>query len=295
MIEAFTVAGKHINNALNTIVNSMQSEWVSGLLFTAQIGITLYLVVYGYSVIAGKKEVPIKDLIWDLCRFAIILTFLSGANGWLTLVGQAVDGIKEFLSGTTNLDGGTYASLDRKLESFVTLVVKTWDQNDWYVGLILIPMCIPLLLGIVAFSVALIFTDITLKVLLATAPIFIFCLMWGFLKGSFAQWVEAILGNCLVLLFINIFSKIGFKLATYATTNSFDDVFTSPILLMVAGTMTMFSVKYGRDMAFSLVKVAVDSSIGGSASNMNEGKLLTKGSKGAYKGAKGAYKRWFKG
>ncbi|MDG6896501.1 hypothetical protein A6A19_00375 [Actinobacillus delphinicola] len=98
-VDIFSGVGNQIDEVLNRIIENVQSGWVAGLLTTAKVGIALYITIFGYMVLSGKKESPLPDLIWDLCRFAIVLVFLDTASGYLSMMNEAVDGIQGFLTG----------------------------------------------------------------------------------------------------------------------------------------------------------------------------------------------------
>lgn len=52
-----------IQMALNIVLSALQSQWVSGITTVAQVSITLYIVVFGYMVFAGKIQTPLPDLL----------------------------------------------------------------------------------------------------------------------------------------------------------------------------------------------------------------------------------------
>lgn len=261
-IQIFSKVGVMIQQAMASIVTSLQATWVTQLVAVAQVSITLYIVVVGYSVYAGKIQTPFKDLLWNLAKFGLILAFISNAGGYLTLVNEAIDGLKGFFAGGNN----SFSLLDGKLEAVTNEGKKIWKSasgiKDSVIAVFRLTGLLPLLLGFLTAGAMLIYTEITLKILIATAPIFIFCLMWGFLRDSFNNWLSAIISNCLIILFTNVTMQVGFMLAAEAV--KYDKDFLVPLVMFVsAGVLTMMSVKWGREMALNIGRVSVDAGIGG--------------------------------
>ncbi|MCZ5673044.1 type IV secretion system protein, partial [Escherichia coli] len=58
-------------------------------------GISVYILLVGYQILAGKRQTPLHDLVWDLSKFAIILTFVSNADGYLTAAMDAIKSMKD--------------------------------------------------------------------------------------------------------------------------------------------------------------------------------------------------------
>lgn len=56
---------------------------------------TIYIMWRGYQTLAGKLSTPMEDVMWDIMRMAIILSFVANINGYLDGVIDAVNGIKE--------------------------------------------------------------------------------------------------------------------------------------------------------------------------------------------------------
>lgn len=267
----FTQLGGMIDSIIDPAMNVLSSQWVSGLTTIIQASITLYILFFGYSVLAGKIQMPIPDLIWNVSRWALIFMFVSNANGWLDLSVNAVNDIKSFLSGSDNL----YTSIDNRVNDYVaiaTLIMKQIQGAGVMNFSIIIFQAInfiltlPLLIGIVLNGIVVIISDVCLKVLIATAPLFIFCLMWGFLRDMFAQWLQAIVGNCLIILFVNVFVRLGMQVATYAANLPIDNWdLTKPLAFLIAGALTIAACKFGREMGISLSKISIERTASGAS------------------------------
>ncbi len=260
-IDLFQQTGVIIQQTLNVIIYQIQSGWISDLLILTQSGLVLYTLFYGYLIWCGKIQEPVLDYVYNAVKFTIIIAFMSNTDGYLTLVGSAVDEFKGFLAGSDNI----YGAVDDKLNNFVSLVADIWKKADGVaeslLAIVQIIFCLPLLIGTAGMAIVVLISDVTIKILFAVAPIFIFGLMWSWTKDSFAAWVEAVLGNCFVILFVSVFSTVGFNLAIYVIGIDFDSVFVKPIFIGISGFLVIYAVKYGREMGFQLSKISIEKSL----------------------------------
>lgn len=261
LVTIFTDIGKEIDSIANQALSSVQSGYISGVLELAKIGLVLYVLVYGYAILAGKSQADLKSIIWDFTKLGIIVSILNGSGGILSGLVDFVDEIKDFFTGSQG--GSSYSLLDTRLNDIATLALDIWKDADGVeeslLAILKMVALLPLILGFVACGSLIFYTEIVEKILLATAPIFIFCLMWGWLKDSFSQWLSAILGNALILLFTSVILKFSIKLADIAVgVNSQTNTFTSIVLCIIAGALSLSSVKWGREIALSLARVSVD-------------------------------------
>ena len=264
-MKIFVALESEIDAVFRTATQSLQSGWISDLLMIAQVSISLYVVVFGYMVLAGKIQTPFQDMVWTLAKFGFILAVISNSGGWLDMVNESVSGVKNWFSGSDSVFG----ILDTKFHALFDLAQKIWNDasgiKDSILAVFRLAGLLPLTLGFVSAGALVIYTEITLKLLMATAPIFLFCLMWGFLRDSFNNWISAIIGNCLVLLFTRITMELGYKMAALATTG--DEVEASWLIalffVVIAGILNLVAIKWGREMALNIARVSVDGTIGG--------------------------------
>ncbi|HDX1051050.1 TPA: type IV secretion system protein [Pasteurella multocida] len=172
--------------------------------------VTLYILFKAYQILAGKIQSPVADIIWDLASKVMILAFVTNYGGYLSLALGAVDGLKESFVGNDSI----FSLLDDQLEIAQTLAgtIYSLDESDYVPiagaigsGAVWLGAGIALLTG----GIILLVTEITLKLLAITAPIFIFCLMWGFLRQMFNQWLQLIAANIITVLYISIVGRLG--------------------------------------------------------------------------------------
>jgi len=121
---------------------------------------------------------------------------------------------------------------------------------------------IPLCLGVIGYAIGILASEISLIALLATFPLFLFCYMWGWFKNMFSMWLQAIMGSCLFLLFLSIFSKVGFQIAKY--TNNWvsqhqgSEVFIACFMYTIAGVITVYGIQLSGQISSALSQVSID-------------------------------------
>jgi type IV secretion system protein VirB6 len=161
----------------------------------------------GYMILAGKSDEPVKDLLWRLSLYGIILMFASNASGWFTLVTDAINDIGTWAQGDVSL----YKQLDDMMVDIIKMGGMMEDQDGTFeftgfFAQILVNM------SFVIFSIPAIVIIITaefvLKILIMIGPIMILVLIFDSLKTIFDNWLKMILSSVLTLLFVGIFFKI---------------------------------------------------------------------------------------
>lgn len=262
----FTDMGEKINEIVDAAIKVVQTGWVAGLIDVTNFSFSIYVMFYGYCVLAGKIQDPMSDFIWNLARFAIVMGILGNIGTYSQAVTDMVHGIRGFLIGDSDVSSSAYSGIDARVGSVINLYVNSWEDAKgisgclfWIVqALFMVPMC----LGVISYSVGIIASEISLIALLAVFPIFLSCYLWGWLKNMFSMWIQAIIGCCLFVLFLSIFSKVGFAIAEYTNDwvakHSGAEVFISCLMYMIAGTITIAGAKLAGQLSMALSQVSVD-------------------------------------
>jgi type IV secretion system protein VirB6 len=168
---------------------------------------TLYVMAKGYMVLAGKSDEPVKDLLFRLSMYAIIVTFATNAGGWLTLVTDSINGLHLWASGDVSL----YERLDKMLTQVLKMgaIMEDTDGTFEFTGFFCqVAVLISFTLVAIPAIGIIIVADFTLKILIMISPLMIFALLFGWFKGIFGKWVQLVLNNTLTVLFVGVFFNI---------------------------------------------------------------------------------------
>ena len=231
-MDVFQKLGSTINEILNFLKTQSNSDLITTLASLIAITITIQVILKAYLTIAGKINDPIRDVIFDLMIKMFIAIFALNIGGWLDLVKDAMEQLHNSFSGGENL----YAVLDAKLDAVIKLNAKLYENAEIWDGSIfqsligIILNLISFMIGIVPAFLVMITTDITLRLILISAPIVMFARLYGWFKNVFTQWLAIFIGNLLTVymvgMLLNQFSlKYGEFLAKVdANVNNVDAI-----------------------------------------------------------------------
>lgn len=250
----------YIDNAISTVLTEAikitQTNIANSISTLIGVSITLYVMVFGYLILAGKIQSPFKDLVWKLVSFAVILAFVQNAGGVLTLAGQAVEEL-----GNIGSDGQVGVGfLDDQFERMSVLGSKMGDEatygTGWFVnGLVLFAY---VLMAVPIFSI-LIISKFTLFFLLGIAPFFVFCLMWGWLKDSFSQYATALVSNALVVIVSRTMQKSLFEFFDKLVNLGEMNVYMLAFIFVIVAWFSKDFLFYLVGVVKNLARVSADS------------------------------------
>jgi len=198
----FVGVEKYLIGGVTDTTKGLMMSYSSMMLGLAATSATLYILWRGYQTLAGKLSTPMEDVMWDIIRMAIILSFVANAGGYLDGIIDAINGLKEGFSGGDNI----WQLLDSLWDKAKVLGKTLHDMDNstyikdegmtaqFYVWLgIFVLMIVTAFVSMIA--------EIMILLLSITAPIFIFCLLYGFLRPMFNNWLQNIFSAILTVLF----------------------------------------------------------------------------------------------
>lgn len=150
---------------------------------------------------------------------SVIMMFMSNIGGYLTLSIQAIEGLKHGLSG----QGNAWVYLDELWLKGQQISARLMDLDPANVvnvdGAIGSGLTWFVILAILV-GTALIFlmADLSIILLTTTAPVFIFCLMFGFLRTMFNNWLQSIFSAILTVMFVALVLSSSIKYLNHILT-----------------------------------------------------------------------------
>ncbi|HHF9916559.1 TPA: type IV secretion system protein [Escherichia coli] len=205
----FVGVEKHLIGGITDATQGLMMSYSSMMMGLAGTSATIYIIWRGYQTLAGKLSTPMEDVMWDIMRMAIILSFVANINGYLDGVIDAVNGLKEGFSSSSSI----WQLLDTLWHNAKVLGKTLHDLDDsefikdegtiaelfvW--GGVFVLMIITAFVSMVA--------EVIILLLGITAPIFIFCLMYGFLRPMFNNWLQNIFAGILTILLSSLSLRI---------------------------------------------------------------------------------------
>ncbi|HDX9051767.1 TPA: type IV secretion system protein [Yersinia enterocolitica] len=285
-----------VMDKLTTMGDVYQAQYATGIMSLMLGAVTLYILWVGYSSLAGKIQTPVPDLVWNLARFAMLITFITNAGGYLTSLTEGLNGLKAGFTGNTSV----WATLDTLWASTQELADKIYDKDEsTYVAvsggfgaaLVWAGAIFLMFTSAVVFLTA----DMTMLFMLMTAPIFLFCLMFGFLRPMFNNWLQLIFSSILTVLFASIIIRLAIDfqvdIAGQVATQANDkNLMTMGAMGAVSGLLSGVLVTLAAGFAQKLAGAGAEGAVQGMANAgiISGAKLAGRSAKPIAEGVKGA-------
>ncbi|ENZ3629563.1 type IV secretion system protein [Campylobacter coli] len=313
----FQFLGESIQQIIDAIRQVGTSDKVAELSVLLSIIITLVIMYKGYEVLMGTSQSPIRELTWDIAGKLLAITFALNIGGWLTLVINAMDGIYEWAGGGTQM----YKTLDEMFVNTINLTDIIWTKTSGFADSLM--AIAAMLLCYVGFVIAVVptlaifvITTFTQTLLVITAPIVFWLLIFKSTKNVFTQWIGLLLSNTLVILLVGLFLSVFMEQISnwiqyfIKETQTGGEVLKTSIFFVIVSLVLVIMIISAKLYAEKIANVSMEGAMGGaigSALNpvsrlagwtagkaagktVNAGKTGAKlAAKGAWAGAKGGY------
>ncbi|KGA35291.1 TrbL/VirB6 family protein [Pectobacterium brasiliense] len=260
-----------ITDGLHAVLRGQTAVYGDMVSVIAVSSFTLFVTYRGYQTLAGKLQTPVEDVIWDVGRMLLIMTFVLNLDGWLDLAISAINGLTDGVSGDDNV----WVLLDTVWAKAQTIGQKLYQQDDsTYVKLnggiaqLLVwgGAIVTLLFG----SAVNLLAGIIIVLMTTTAPLFIFCLLYGFLIPMFNNWLKIIFTVILTIMFsalsirivINYLNGLLDKAVNFADSAN---IITLGVQCCVAGVISGVIIWFSAKIANALGGVAVQAALQGAA------------------------------
>ncbi|MFS8293745.1 type IV secretion system protein [Enterobacter hormaechei] len=258
-----------ITDGLHAVLRGQTSVYGDMISVIAVSSFTLFVTYRGYQTLAGKLQTPVENVVWDVGRMLLIMTFVLNLDGWLDLAISAINGLTDGVSGDDNV----WFLLDTVWAKAQTIGQKLYQQDDsTYVKLnggiaqLLVwgGAIITLLFG----SAVNLLAGIIIVLVTTTAPLFIFCLLYGFLIPMFNNWLKIIFTVILTIMFsalsirivINYLNELLDKAVNFADSAN---IITLGVQCCVAGVISGVIIWFSAKIANALGGVAVQVALQG--------------------------------
>jgi type IV secretion system protein VirB6 len=191
-----------VDDIVVTLNDAMVSQMIQDLKSILTVSITIYIIYKAYLIWAGKIQEPMKDILWDFASKAVIIAFIFNADGWLKLSVSAINSFHDWAAGDSAV---LFANLDAIVSTSILMDEPMLAYNkDSIYPFIVTGKWIGVGLGIAVPFFTMMLAKVALQILIVTAPIFIFCKLFGFMKGVFAGWLRLVITNILITLFLTL-------------------------------------------------------------------------------------------
>lgn len=274
MNNLFQSLGISIEQILNTIRTVGVSDKISQLTILLSIIITLVIMYKGFEVLAGRSQAPIRDLTWDIAGKLLAITFALNLNGWLDLTINAMDGIYEWAGGGAAM----YQSLDNLFASTINLADTIWTKSsgiaDSFLAIVSMILCyLGFIIAVVPILAILLIASFTQTLLVISAPIIFWLLIFKSTKNVFTQWIGILLSNTLVILLVGLFGKTFINQiekwisAFSKNTASGNEVLSTAVFFVIASIVLVVMIIATKVFAEKVASVSMEGAMGGAMSS----------------------------
>jgi len=258
-----TYIEQSVNNALDHYVVTSSDAVIAVLTPVAVTAVTLYVMWSGFQVARGDVQEPVTALVWRWFRVALITGLTLNGLQYRSLVKEGLDGIQEAFAsafGGVLSMGGT---IDQMADPFTTLMETLFTEASsglvpqfslFIAGAICATASI--VMAFVAMGVFLV-AKVSLALLLAVGPAFIFCAMFPVTQRYAENWLSsslvAVFTNVLIMAVITFLASLLRNaclhvLSVYSTTSILADV-VGLLFLSITAAYVLLHVGVGSDHA----------------------------------------------
>ena len=278
----FQGLGTFVSNIFTFLNSSDIQTIIQALVSLFGITVTLWVMFEAFKSFAGKSDRPLQELVWKITSAMLVIAVATNQNGFMETLKVAFEGLHHLMSGDINL----FAKLDKLFDEAIKLANTTYQATPSSIpGAILGTLCMLLIylgfvIGAVPTFLIIVFTELTLKLLLLLLPIAVFALAFGFSKQIFNQWLNLFISNALTILIVGLIMSAVLGTYTDFQTSLISNVgnvepMGVALQSFIMGIIMLGLVKVAHSIAEKLGTVSIEaisksalgSQISGSASN----------------------------
>ena len=279
----FQSLGTFVSNIFTFLNSSDIQTIIQALVSLFSITVTLWVMLEAYKSFAGKSDRPLQELVWKITSAMLVIAVATNQNGFMETLKVAFEGLHHLMSGDINL----FAKLDKLFDEAIKLANTTYQATPSSIGgAILGALCILLIyigfvIGAVPTFLIIVFTELTLKLLLLLLPIAVFALSFSFSNQIFHHWFHLFISNDLTILIVGFIMSAVMGTYTDFQTSLISNVGNNiepmgvALQSFIMGIIMLGLVKVAHSIAEKLGTVSIEaisksalgSQISGSASN----------------------------
>ena len=278
----FQGLGNFVSDIFTFLNSSDIQDIIQALTGLFGITVTLWVMLEAFKSFAGKSDRPLQELVWKITSAMLVIAVATNQNGFMETLKVAFEGLHHLMSGDINL----FAKLDKLFDEAIKLANTTYQATPSSIGgAILGALCILLIyigfvIGAVPTFLIIVFTELTLKLLLLLLPIAVFALAFGFSKQIFNQWLNLFISNALTILIVGLIMSAVMGTYTDFQTSLISNVgnvepMGVALQSFIMGIIMLGLVKVAHSIAEKLGTVSIEaisksalgSQISGSATN----------------------------
>ena len=260
-------------NGIDALVDPKIALYSAAATDIAAASVTLFLLWRAYQTTAGKLQTPLGDIAWDIGRMMIILAFVTNVGNYMSSVSGMIDDLRIAVGGDSG--GDIWSTMDTLWSATQTLGqhIYEMDKSTYFKfegGLAEGLVWGGTIFTLVVSTIVNLSAELTLKFMQITGPLFIFCLMYGFLRPMFNNWLNVIFTGILTILFASLSLQIMISylakiLSNASATVESSNMVTLGAICLLAGIGAGFVILMSAKLAGALGGASVLGAMQGAA------------------------------
>lgn len=249
----FQELGQAYEQAANSLVNNSISTLISQLTPVITTGLTLYILITGYMVVAGRIQDPISDILIKLTKWTIIAFIALNAGTITNYLMGGFNGLEKTILNAFGSDSfNIYESLDNSLERGLLAGANALDKNKELGITDLGKILFNYLVAVVMFFAVLMQTFIagaiimlakaSLLVVFALAPLLLAGLFFPQTAKFADAWFNQSLNYVLTVVIAAFFLQIANKLFDQQLSSIDANIQSDVISFIDLGKMTLLTI-----------------------------------------------------
>jgi type IV secretion system protein VirB6 len=271
-----------VNNALATYVVTYSDAVVTVMTPIALTAVTGYVMWTGFHVMRGEAKDSVSTLIWRWFRVALIAGLALSGPEYRSIVTEGLVGIQGAFATAFGGAGTVGGTIDLMITPFYQLAAMM--MSDGTVGVVpqfgfLIAATIAavagILMGFVAMGIYLV-AKVSLALLFAIGPAFIFCAMFPATQRYTESWLSSVLGtvftNVLIMAVLTFLASIiGTACANVVAGYSTTQVLTDAVGLLLLSASSAYLLLNIQSLGAGLAGTLSLGNPGGEAASLAAG------------------------
>lgn len=264
----FVDIGSKIEELLKELTSKSLTTEFQVFQGTISVVITLLIMYKGFQTLAGRTQSPIKELVWDIGKKLLILTFVLYSPEWFQKSQAVLTNLYEWAGGGSKL----YSELDKLTNSTIDFVVDMFEKTKWnflsdnfnahLTIMVILAAASSYFVIILSLAFKIFATTITNTLLVFVLPIAIFCLAWDRLKDVFSRFISLFISNLITLLILSSIAKTLVstfeKTLTSINASEVSDAINASFKMYLTAFFVMLLAKLVTDIAQGLASVSLD-------------------------------------
>lgn len=274
----FTEIGNDFESAIGSFVSGTASNVIDLIAPWVLISVTIYFLITGYMVMAGRISEPLSDVLIKGSKIALISMAALSAGGFMSYAAGSITGLEKDLLGAVGGKDTTsiYALLDNSYEKGWDATAQAFKKaSDLSFMTAAGEIFMLIIIGLIGIAGLVVMTSIAggiillskmaIVVALGLGPLFVCCLMFPATAGWFDSWLKtcltyvltAVIVAAFLVIFINVYLGVVDGLTTLFATGGDSEGATSGALaysvkILLVTVVSSFAMIQAPNIAASL-------------------------------------------